>query len=105
MSSVQANQSSVRGLERTTFNVTSAVESKSINEDTEVIYQKGNKKIIKDFKPKQVVLDINGIGVFLADAMVRETYDSLTGELYPAYGFTNRDEYFSIQPLHIHLRL
>ena len=56
------------------------------------------KKIIKDFKPKQVVLDINGIGVFLADAMVRETYDSLTGELYPAYGFTNRDEYFSIQP-------
>jgi len=44
------------------------------------------------------VLDINGIGVFLADAMVRETYDSLTGELYPAYGFTNRDEYFSIQP-------
>lgn len=56
------------------------------------------KRIIKDFKPKQVVLDINGIGIFLADAMVKETYDSITGEIYPAYGFNNREEYFAIQP-------
>jgi len=28
--------------------------------------------------------------------MVKETYDSITGEIYPAYGFNNREEYFAI---------
>jgi hypothetical protein len=48
--------------------------------------------------PRQVVLDINGIGVFMADAMIRESFDSNTGEILPAYGFNNREEYFGLQP-------
>lgn len=56
------------------------------------------KKIIKDFMPRQVVLDINGIGVFMADAMIRESFDSNTGEILPAYGFNNREEYLALQP-------
>lgn len=56
------------------------------------------KRIIKDFAPRQLVLDINGIGIFLADEMIKPTYDSLTGETLPAYGFNNREEYFSLQP-------
>jgi hypothetical protein len=34
------------------------------------------KRIIRDFAPRQVVLDINGIGVFLADAMIKPTFDA-----------------------------
>lgn len=30
--------------------------------------------------------------------MIRETPDPLTGEILPAYGFNNRDEYFDLQP-------
>lgn len=30
--------------------------------------------------------------------MIKETYDPETGITYPAYGFTNRDEYKTIQP-------
>jgi hypothetical protein len=56
------------------------------------------KRIIRDFAPRQVVLDINGIGVFLADAMIKPTFDTQTGETLPAYGFSNREEYFSLQP-------
>lgn len=56
------------------------------------------KRIIKDFMPRQVVLDINGIGVFLADAMIKPTFDTATGETLPAYGFSNREEYFQLQP-------
>lgn len=56
------------------------------------------KRLIKDFMPRQVVLDINGIGVFMADAMIRESFDMNTGETLPAYGFNNREEYFGLQP-------
>lgn len=56
------------------------------------------KRIIRDFAPRQVVLDINGIGVFLADAMIKPTFDAQTGETLPAYGFSNREEYFGLQP-------
>lgn len=30
--------------------------------------------------------------------MIKPTLDPLTGKIYPAYGFSNRDEYIDIQP-------
>lgn len=55
------------------------------------------KKVIKAFNPKEVVIDTNGLGVGLADEMIRPQYDEM-GEYYPAYGFINDDEYLKIQP-------
>lgn len=55
------------------------------------------KKIIKDFKPKEVVIDTNGLGVGLGDEMIRTQYDEL-GNLLPAYGFVNDDNYKKVQP-------
>ena len=54
------------------------------------------KKLIKVFNPKEVVIDINGIGINFADQMIKETIDPVTNEIYPAYGFFNRDEYLEI---------
>lgn len=45
------------------------------------------KRLIKRFNPREVVLDINGLGVGFADFMIRETLDPITGETLPAYGF------------------
>lgn len=56
------------------------------------------KRLIHRFEPREVVIDINGIGVNFADLMIRPTVDPATGITYPAYGFNNRDEYFRIQP-------
>lgn len=56
------------------------------------------KRLIRDFNPKEVVIDINGLGIFFADSMIKETLDTKTGEVYPAYGFFNRDDYLEIQP-------
>lgn len=56
------------------------------------------KKIIRDFNPQHVVIDINGIGIAFADLMIRETVDPETKEIFPAYGFYNRDEYETVQP-------
>ena len=56
------------------------------------------KRLIKNFNPKECVIDINGLGVGLADEMIKPTQDPRTGEIFPAYGFSNRDEYKAIQP-------
>ena len=56
------------------------------------------KRLIKAFNPKEVIIDINGIGINFGDAMIKPTLDPLTGEILPAYGFFNRDEYEDIQP-------
>lgn len=57
------------------------------------------KQLIQRYNPKEVVLDINGIGIFFADAMIKETFDPVTGITYPAYGFFNREkDYENIQP-------
>lgn len=56
------------------------------------------KRLIKLFNPKEVVIDINGIGAPFADLMIKETFDPQTGTFLPAYGFFNRDEYESVQP-------
>ena len=55
------------------------------------------KKIIAAFKPKEVVIDTNGLGVGLGDEMIREQIDE-NGVLYPAYGFSNDPNYLAIQP-------
>lgn len=58
------------------------------------------KKIIKAFSPREVVIDTNGLGVGLADEMIREQTDR-DGVTYPAYGFMNDDNYLKIQPKNI----
>lgn len=55
------------------------------------------KRIIRDFNPREVVIDTNGLGVGLGDEMIRPQYDEY-GEYYPAYGFHNDDEYRKTQP-------
>ena len=55
------------------------------------------KAIIRDFQPREVVIDTNGLGVGLADEMIRTQMDE-KGELLPAYGFTNDADYKKIQP-------
>lgn len=56
------------------------------------------KRLMKLFRPKEVVIDINGVGAPFGDLMIKETYDPLTNEILPPYAFHNREEYFAIQP-------
>ena len=55
------------------------------------------KRLIRDFEPREVVIDTNGLGVGLADEMIKPQYDE-TGEFYPPYGFANDESYYGIQP-------
>jgi hypothetical protein len=58
------------------------------------------KKIINAFNPREVVIDTNGLGVGLADEMIREQTDR-DGIVYPAYGFSNDENYLKIQPKNV----
>ena len=55
------------------------------------------KKLIRTYMPREVVIDCNGLGIGLADEMIRNHRDE-NGELLPAYGFFNNDDYKKIQP-------
>lgn len=55
------------------------------------------KRLIRDFSPREVVIDTNGLGVGLADEMIKPQYDE-NGEFYPAYAFMNDETYYAIQP-------
>lgn len=55
------------------------------------------KKLILAFNPREVVIDTNGLGVGLADEMIKPQYDE-KGNILPAYGFINDDNYKAIQP-------
>lgn len=55
------------------------------------------KKIIEIYHPREVVIDCNGLGVGIADEMIRTQLDEYGREL-PAYGFFNNDDYKKIQP-------
>lgn len=55
------------------------------------------KKLIAAFNPREVVIDTNGLGIGLADEMIKPHVDD-EGKLYPAYGFFNDDDYRKIQP-------
>ena len=51
------------------------------------------KKLIDLYKPREVVIDGNGPGIGLLDAMVLPSYNSHTGEQYPAYYVFNNDHH------------
>lgn len=55
------------------------------------------KRFIRDFQPREVVIDTNGLGLGLADEMIKPQYDS-NGEFFPAYGFFNDESYYISQP-------
>ena len=55
------------------------------------------KKIIAIYNPREVVIDCNGLGVGLADEMIRTQLDEEGNEL-PAYGFFNNEDYKKVQP-------
>ena len=55
------------------------------------------KHLIEIYNPREVVIDCNGLGVGLADEMIREHLDE-SGKELPAYGFFNNDDYKKIQP-------
>lgn len=55
------------------------------------------KKIIQAFDVRECVIDTNGLGASIADLMIQEQYDTY-GQIYPAYGFMNDDDYRLIQP-------
>lgn len=56
------------------------------------------KKIIDAFKPREVVIDGNGLGIGFVDFMVRPTVDPETGFTYPAIGVFNDESYLDTQP-------
>ena len=55
------------------------------------------KHLIEIYNPREVVIDTNGLGIGLADEMIRSQLDE-TGRELPAYGFFNNDDYKKIQP-------
>lgn len=55
------------------------------------------KKIIARYNPREVLIDCNGVGVSLGDEMIQEQTDEF-GNVLPAYGFFNNDDYKKIQP-------
>lgn len=55
------------------------------------------KRLIEVYRPREVVIDCNGLGVGLADEMIRSQFDE-NGQEVPAYGFFNNDDYKKIQP-------
>jgi hypothetical protein len=57
------------------------------------------KKLISLYKPKEIVIDGNGPGIGLMDAMVLPSFDSHTGETFPAY-FTFNNEHHLPPELH-----
>lgn len=57
------------------------------------------KRLIERFNPKEVVIDINGLGVAFADNMIKETWDEEYQVTRPAYGFFNEEsKYLTVQP-------
>jgi hypothetical protein len=51
------------------------------------------KKLIQLYKPREVVIDGNGPGIGLLDAMVLPSFDAKTGEQFPAYYVFNNDHH------------
>ena len=50
------------------------------------------KKLIQLYNPKEIVIDGNGMGVGLLDAMVVPSFDKETGEEFPAYYVFNNED-------------
>ena len=43
------------------------------------------KRLVEAFKPRELVVDANGLGIGLVDILAHETYDPITGQTYPGY--------------------
>jgi hypothetical protein len=54
------------------------------------------KQLIERYNPREVVIDINGLGRGIADLMIQPQV--AFGKTFPAYGFFNDDTYKKIQP-------
>lgn len=70
---------------------------KTIEEKTFTRQAADIKRLIQLYNPKEVLIDCNGLGRGLAEEMFKEQYDE-EGNLLPAYGFFNDDDYKKIQP-------
>lgn len=51
------------------------------------------KRIVHAFKPKEVVIDANGLGIGFLDFLAQETIDPAYGEVYPGYASFNLDSH------------
>ena len=51
------------------------------------------KKLIQMYEPREIVIDGNGPGIGLLDAMVLPSYDQKTGESFPAYFAFNNEHH------------
>jgi hypothetical protein len=51
--------------------------------------------MIASYEPREVVIDTNGLGIGLADEMIKPQYDEL-GQYYPPYGFFNDDAFLLV---------
>ena len=60
------------------------------------------KKLIQLYNPREIVIDGNGPGIGLLDAMVVPSFDVKTGETFPAY-FTFNDEHHLPNELKVEL--
>lgn len=55
------------------------------------------KRLVQDFRPREVVIDTNGLGIGLGDEMIKTQIDE-NGIEYPPLGFFNNDDYKKVQP-------
>lgn len=55
------------------------------------------KQLINDFKARECVIDANGLGIGLADEMIKSQIDK-DGVVWGPLGFFNNDDYKKIQP-------
>ena len=53
------------------------------------------KELIKLYNPREIVIDGNGPGIGLLDAMAVPSFDSKTGEKYPAYFVFNNEHHLA----------
>lgn len=58
------------------------------------------KKLIQLYSPKEVVIDGNGPGIGLLDAMALPSFDQKTGEQFPAYYAFNNDHHLPPEMKH-----
>lgn len=56
------------------------------------------KQLIRTYRPKEVVIDGNGVGAGLIDAMVVSSIDSKTGMIYPPIYVNNDKENYPVPP-------
>ena len=56
------------------------------------------KEMIEAYKPKEVVIDGNGLGVGLMDYMIQYSKHDISGMVYPPYGAINDEDYLNKQP-------